>query len=63
MAPKGGTKMSTRETPSEKFRKAAVLLQLLINAKWDTRDEIEDEARGQLKAWGINVHEREDEEF
>lgn len=49
-------------TPSEKLRKAVVLLQLLINAKWEDRYEIEDEARGKLKAWGFKVPEREDEE-
>lgn len=53
--------METRETPSEKFRKAAVLLQLLINANFDARDEIEEEARSQLRAWGIKVPDRQDE--
>lgn len=40
---------------AEKFRRAVVLIQLLLSPEIEVAFEAEDEARQQLKEWGVNV--------
>ena len=49
-------------TLEEKFRRACVLIQLLLNTDFDDLFQVEEDAREQLKDWGIKVPERRDEE-
>lgn len=42
-------------TVDERFRRATALIQLLINSTGDDFFEVKEEARAQLKEWGINV--------
>lgn len=47
-----------------RYQRAIALLQLLINAAGaEQQYEIEKEARAQLKAWGVKVPKRRDDDF
>jgi hypothetical protein len=47
----------------ERYRRAVVLIQLLINLDAEAHDDAEDDARAQLEAWGVKVPERRDGDY